>query len=132
MSIKVRNKTNFQRIAKRAKLNNIETLGQAGAYVMTVARNSIKKSKQYAPVGQPVRTRRGAIKKAILFAPEKDRGRVTIGPAASRLGKSTAGAHEFGQRFRGRKYPARPFMGPALTTAAPKLPKRWQNILKGA
>lgn len=118
-------------LARVAKKNNIATLGQAGAFVRQVMRRSIRKSKRAALPGQPVKTRKGAIRQAILFSVEKDRERVLIGPAASRIGANVGGAHEFGGSFRGRKYPARPFAGPAIVAAAPRLPSKWDGLLRG-
>lgn len=60
--------------------------------------------------GQPPHTRRGQLKRAIKYHATKDSA--VIGPEGSKVGTSSE-AHEFGKRYKGTKYPARPFMGPA-------------------
>lgn len=130
ITLKTRVEDRFPNIIRIAKKKNIETLGQAGAFVRSVIRYSIRRSKRPALPGQPPRTRRGAMRQAIMFSVEKDRERVLIGPAASRIGVGVGGAHEFGGRFRGRSYPERPFAGPGILAAAPRLPNKWQGLIK--
>ena len=107
----------------------ILTLGRAGAYVRKTAVNSVRKSKRASAAGTPPNTRRGLLKRAVLFGVEPDAGRVVVGPARSLIGISMT-AHEFGGRYRGREYPRRPLMWPALEHAAPRLPKLWEDSLK--
>lgn len=118
-------------IIRTAKKRNIETLSQAGAYVRSVIRFSIRRSKRASVPGEPPKTRRGALRQSLLFSVEKERERVLIGPAASRIGIGVGGAHEFGERFRGRSYPERPFSRPGILAAAPRLPKQWQGFIRG-
>ena len=51
---------------------------------------------------------------------------VVIGPAESVIGNAMA-AHEFGGRYKRERYPARPLMGPTLTSTAPKLAQFWRD-----
>lgn len=106
-----------------------KALGRAGAYVRRTARNSVRRSKDASAAGTPPNTRRGLVRNAVLFGVENDGRSVVIGPAKSFVGISMT-AHEFGGRFRGRNYPARPLMGPALRQSAPKLPKLWEDSIK--
>lgn len=69
------------------------------------------------------------LRKSIMFKVEKDPDNVIVGSTygdVADIGK----AHEHGGRFRGKRYPKRPFMRPALLVAAPRLPKRWANALR--
>ncbi len=115
-----------RRAADRAIVNG---LGHAGALIRKIARNSIKRNAKASPAGQPPHTRRGQLKRAILFAVEKSAGRVVIGPAAEMVGDSGK-AHEFGGWFRGQRYPARPFMQPALEESRPRLPAFWRASVR--
>ena len=65
-------------------------------------------------------------RKAIFWAVEPSRRDVVIGFARSKadlVGK----LHEYGGVRFGRRYPARPTMGPAKKTAAPKFARFWQD-----
>ena len=117
------------RLLGAMKQANRKALGRVGAYVRKAAVNSVRKSKKASAAGTPPNTRRGLLKHAVLFGVEAGAGRVVIGPARSLIGISMT-AHEFGGRYRGREYPRRPLMGPALEHAAPRLPKLWENSLR--
>lgn len=130
-TVKVYIDDGFEELEAVAEANNIESLTEAGAYVRSVARNSIRRSKRASAPGQPPRTRRGALRQSILFSVEPTQQRVFVGSAASYLGAMTGGAHEKGGVFRGRLYPSRPFMGPALIAAAPRLSENWEGIIRG-
>jgi len=107
----------------------VKALRSAGAYTRKAARNAVAKSKHSSTPGTSPNTRRGLLKRSILFGVEKHRMAVVIGPAESLIGISMT-AHEFGGMYRRRKYPKRPLMGPALEKVAPQLPKLWANSVK--
>ena len=100
-----------------------------GAYVRRVAVNSVHRSRSASAAGTPPHTRRGLLKNSILFGVEGDGRSVVIGPAKSFVGISMT-AHEFGGMYRGRKYPKRQLMGPALMRSAPELPKLWKDAIR--
>jgi len=129
ITLKMRSKTNFGRVKKRVDKSKRRVLSKAGSYVFTTARQSIKRRKSKSPVGSPPSTRKGEIKRAVLFAVEPDKDRVTIGPAFSRI-KRVGMAHEFGTRFRKQKFKKRPFMGPAFTKNKDEFPKLWKNSVR--
>ena len=122
-------KFDIRKIEKRVKQANIRSLNHAAAYIRQVARHSIKRSQKAASPGQPPHTRRGLYRRAILFSVEKAKQSAVIGPDYSIAGQS-AMVHEHGGIRYGRRYPKRPFMGPALRAAAPKLPKSWANSVR--
>lgn len=64
-----------------------------------------------SPPGSPPYTNRGQLKRAIIYAADKDTA--IIGPRYSAVAASSQ-AHEFGGTYKGQQYPERPFMGPAL------------------
>ena len=79
-----------------------------------------------APPGSPPHSRAGLLKRSILFGLDKPAQAVVIGPAESVIGNAMA-AHEFGGRYKRERYPARPLMGPTLTSTAPKLAQFWRD-----
>jgi phage gpG-like protein len=102
-------------------------LYRAAAYVRAVARNSLgrrsgKKSKP-SPPGHPPRSA-GRLRKSIFYAVQPHS--VIIGPSADIIGEVGA-VHEYGGKFRGATYPARPYMGPALEKSKDKLPAIWRD-----
>ena len=107
----------------------VKALRSAGAYTRKAARNAVAKSKHSSAPGTPPNTRRGLLKRSILFGVERQRMTVVIGPAESFIGISMT-AHEFGGMYRRRKYPKRPLMGPTLQKVAPQLPKLWEDSVK--
>lgn len=121
-------------------------LSHAAAAIRMTARRSIKRAPrdltrndrgqfqsdgethQSSP-GSPPHTRAGALKRSILYAVDKQRQVAVIGPAASMMGPSAA-AHEHGGRFRGRRYPKRPFMGPALMQNLNRMQHFWRGAIR--
>jgi hypothetical protein len=188
MKARIRNETG--KVLKKAKAASLRNLGQAGAYIRGIAKRSIKVSPEPSEPGKPPHTRKGRLKRGILFAVEKARQSVVIGPAASEMGR-IGHTHEFGGKEppkartgrkanwrieigghgpikaeggkplvsklvsqkqvaraseiarslppsqggpvskKPRKYPPRPFMGPALEVSKARLPRLWANSVKG-
>jgi hypothetical protein len=127
MRVKAQNR--IATLRKKAKQGNITSLGHAGAAIRLTARRSIRRRKKASLEGTPPNTRRGQLKRAIVYSVEKNRGLVVIGPQKDVVG--TAGkAHEFGGRYRREHYPKRPFMGPALAKVKDRLPSRWANSIR--
>jgi len=106
-----------------------QSLKQAGAYVRAAARHVVRRSKHASTAGTPPHTRRGLLKRSLLFGVEPRRMAVVIGPAFKFIGLSMT-AHEFGGMYRRRKYPKRPLMGPTLQKTAPQISKLWADSLK--
>ena len=135
-----------RRIQRASRDGSIKSLGHGAAAIRLVARRSIKRAPKArgrdakgrfvseggtipsAP-GKPPHTRKGQIKRAIVYAVEKQEERAVIGPQYSVMGPS-AMAHEHGGRFRGQKFRPRPFMGPALVKVAPRLPRMWRGSVR--
>lgn len=111
------------------KYANRKAMRGVGAYVRRVAVNSVHRSRSASAAGTPPHTRRGLLKNSILFGVEGDGRSVVIGPAKSFVGISMT-AHEFGGMYRGRKYPKRQLMEPALMQSAPELPKLWKDAIR--
>ncbi len=126
---KVRVEFDDDAVKTAVQKSGVKSLRSAGAYTRKAARNAVSRSKKSSPAGTPPHTRRGLLKRSILFGVDKNRMTVVIGPAKSFIGISMT-AHEFGGMYRRRKYPKRPLMGPTLVKVAPQLPKLWADSVK--
>ena len=129
MSVKMRFEFDSRRLLRIVNKANYRALRSAGAYVRKSARNAVHKSKRASEKGTPPHTRRGLLKRSILFGVDKSRMSVVVGPAKKFIGISMT-AHEFGGMYRRRFYPKRPLMGPTLQKTAPQLPKLWADAVK--
>lgn len=65
----------------------IRTMPRAGSYIRGIARRSIRRSLKPSLPGQPPRTRRGNLKRAIRYDVGPDRQSVAIGPARENAGR---------------------------------------------
>lgn len=104
-------------------------LRRAGAYIRKAARNKVSASDKASAPGTPPHTRVGLLKNSLLFGVEKKRQSVVIGPAESMIGTAMT-AHEFGGRYRKRRYPRRPLMKPTLEKTTSRLPSLWEKAVK--
>ena len=106
----------------RASFRN---LGHAAASIRKFAISSIKRSKKPGRPGHPPRTRgRRLLPRSILFHADRDGLSAIVGPVHSKVGV-VGEAHEFGKKYKGSKYPERPFMGPALAANTNRMPSYW-------
>jgi phage gpG-like protein len=129
IGVRVKTKNSIDKVKAKVKQGNFKSLGHAGAAIRLVARRSIRKRKSASMPGTPPNTRRGQLKRSILYSLDKQRGVVLIGPDYEVVG--TAGkAHEFGGLFRREVYPKRPFMGPALEKVKDRLPSMWSSSIR--
>ena len=116
-------------VVKAAAKASFENLGHAIASIRKAAIRSIRRSAKPAPAGKPPRTRRSRqLPRSIFYSVDRDKLSAITGPLASRVGTS-AEAHEFGGRYMGEDYPARPFMGPALEQQADRMPAYWAGTV---
>ena len=129
ITMKIKTITDMEALLKKARAAAIRNLGLFGGLTRKFAQQSIKVSKDYASPGSPPHSRKGLLKKAIVYAVDKDQQNVIIGPSSNVI--ADAGhPHEFGGVFRGNTYPARPFMGPALNRADAATSQIWKNSIK--
>ena len=118
-----------RRILVAVRSGNNIALRRAGAYIRKAARNRISTSDKASVPGSPPNTRQGLLKQSLLFGVDSRRESVVIGPAESIIGTAMV-AHEFGGKYRKRRYPKRPLMGPTLEKTANKLPALWEKSVK--
>jgi hypothetical protein len=117
LSVKVVDKT--KKIAMAVEKAAYRNVGHALASIMGDARRSIRRGKNSAAVGEPPRTRRGLMRRAIRFQIAQNKKSGVAGPRASIAGTS-AKPHEHGGTYKGVHYEQRPFMEPALKRATPR------------
>jgi phage gpG-like protein len=132
LKTKANTRSEFQKVYKRARSGGATSLIGAAALIRRVASRSIRrrgKKGNPSPAGRPPRTRFGQLRRAIQFAADKRRQVAIIGPSVKKVGQSGI-AHEFGGRYKGQKYPKRPFMGPALESSKDKIPKMFSGSVK--
>jgi len=127
VAFKVRTEQNFGAVKTAAEKASFRNLGHAAASISRDAKATIDKSPTPSVPGKPPHTRRGQLKRAIRYA--YDKTSAVIGPIFSAVGTSGE-AHEFGRMYKGEKYPARPFMGPALTRAYPRFASSWGGAVR--
>jgi len=129
IGMRVRTRSDVQKVLRKVRQANIRSLGHAGGTIRKVARHSIRRSPNPSAPGKPPHTRKGQLRRSILYAVDKSKQSVVIGPSVALVGTS-ATAHEFGGRYRKERYPRRPFMGPALEQTRAKLPKHWAGSVR--
>ena len=112
------------RIARASR----DILRRAGAYVRRVAQRKVVTSPKASQPGSPPHSRKGLLKRAILFGSDGDKS-VLVGPGFNFVGPSMS-AHEFGGKYRKERYPKRPLMGPSLKESVPHLAKMWSGAVK--
>ncbi|MBQ0032733.1 MAG: hypothetical protein KBT68_08020 [bacterium] len=116
-------------LVARAAKASVDVLRRMGAYIRRVAQSKVRQSRNPSQPGEPPHTRRGALKRGILFGVDRRTGSVVVGPSIRFVGTSLQ-AHEFGGGYKRERYPKRPLMGPSLRESAPHLAKMWEDAVK--
>lgn len=124
-----RSRFDAEKVKRKANQGTFKSLNHAAAAIRMTARRSIRRSARKSLSGTPPHTRRGLLKRALLYKVEKTRLSAVIGPAYSIAGRSGK-AHEFGGKYYGRDYPQRAFMGPALQANIKRIPRLWADSVK--
>ena len=123
----------YKKAMAAVKRAEIRSLSHAAAAIRLQAVRSIRQSPRNhsAAPGSPPHTRKGQLRRAILYALLEENGTpfAIVGPSFDLVGLSGK-AHEFGGPYRGGDYPARPFMGPALDVIANRLPGFFAGAVK--
>ena len=116
-------------LVARAAKASVDVLRRMGAYIRRAAQSKVRQSRNPSQPGEPPHTRRGALKRGILFGVDRRTNSVVVGPSVRFVGTSMQ-AHEFGGGYKRERYPKRPLMGPSLRESAPHLAKMWENAVK--
>ena len=116
-------------LVARAAKASVDVLRRMGAYIRRVAQSKVRQRRNPSQPGEPPHTRRGALKRGILFGVDRRTNSVVVGPSVRFVGTSMQ-AHEFGGGYKRERYPKRPLMGPSLRESAPHLAKMWEDAVK--
>ena len=116
-------------LVARAAKASVDVLRRMGAYIRRAAQSKVRQSRNPSQPGEPPHTRRGALKRGILFGVDRRTNSVVVGPSVRFVGTSMQ-AHEFGGGYKRERYPKRPLMGPALKESSPHLARLWQDAVK--
>ena len=116
-------------LVARAAKASVDVLRRMGAYIRRVAQSKVRQSRNPSQPGEPPHTRRGALKRGILFGVDRRTNSAVVGPSIRFVGTSMQ-AHEFGGGYKWERYPKRPLMGPSLRESAPHLAKMWEDAVK--
>jgi phage gpG-like protein len=112
------------KVLEAAHRATTRSLAKAAYAIFRTAQEEITTAAKPSEAGQPPHTRKGQLRRAERYDVDAAAEVAVIGPRFSMVGAS-AEAHEFGGEFRGDKYPARPFMGPALERNRDLIPAFW-------
>ena len=134
MSFKFHFDLRQERLLVICKKAGLAGLRRAAFQARRAARRAVKRSPVYAPAGSPPHTRRGQLKKSILYAVDNQQAIAVVGPAAHLI-SDIASYHEHGgwqvKRRRRRLYKigdvgpldfrqSKPVFGPLKTAAQVK------------
>ena len=82
-------------LVARAARASVNVLRRMGAYIRRAAQSKVRQSRNPSQPGEPPHTRRGALKRGILFGVDRRTNSVVVGPSIRFVGTSMQ-AHEFG------------------------------------
>ena len=137
---KVTIKDETQNVVKAIDKAAYRSFAHAGASIRKDAQASIKRAPRKrrkkgqrgrvptepSPVGQPVHTRSGQARRAIVYAASKED--VVVGPRFSVMGVAME-AHEKGIVYKGTDYEERAVMVPAMERGLPRFAASWGGAL---
>lgn len=130
MTAKLTYKDESKNVLNAAEKGIFTGLSRAAFVIRETAKSLIVKSSTPSAPGQPPHTKRGRLRSALWYDVDKKAQIAVIGPRATFVGTSAA-AHEFGGRYKLQTYRPRPFMGPSLTQAVPRLGSQWEGVVTG-
>lgn len=143
ISVEVTIEMNFNDIEVAEEQARFRNFGHAASVIRKDAQSTIKTGGQMgrdkttgrftkrgrgtgSTPGTPPETRRGQIRRAIVYA--ADKYGAVIGPTSNLMDQS-ASAHEFGGTYKGQQFPKRPFMGPALERQTDRFAGSWRGSI---
>lgn len=115
-------------IYRRAKAGGYQSLSRSAFLIRRTAQSSIRTSRKPSAAGRPPHTKRGRIRKAIMYGVDRQRQEAAIGPAKHLTG-TVGKAHEFGGKYKAETFKPRPFMGPALEAMRDQIPRQFEGMI---
>ncbi len=122
----------FDRAAVADKIDPAvkKALSKFGAFVRQRSRTSIRTRKASSPPGSPPSSHTGALKRGILFGYDADKRSVVIGPVLAGRQTGAPETLEEGGSYKGKRYAARPYMGPAFAAELAKVGNDFRNLIR--
>lgn len=124
--MKVTLQLTLERVIKAVEGATYRNLSHAIASIRKSIIANISSSPHPSAPGTPPNTRRGQLRRAIVYDVQGDSA--IAGPRHSFVGESGAG-QEFGGKYKDRNLPARPYMGPGLEEGAPRFAQDWEGSI---
>ncbi len=124
-------------ILRQADKARRRALSKAGAFVRRRAQTSMRKRKAISEPGSPPSAHSGELRKLLFFAYDPRTDSVVVGPVVFKRGEVPR-LHEHGGTVtrtdrRGKtrtfRYPARPYMAPALKAERPRFPQLLRGMI---
>jgi hypothetical protein len=122
----------LEQLRKGKDVGTFKSLEHAAAKIRKIAIDQIEKYPRgiASTPGHPIHTHRHDVPRCILYALDNSKKKYAIiGTDFNTIGL-VGEPHEHGGMFRGRMYPERPFMAPALEKVRPELSKFFANSIK--
>jgi len=117
------------KILRRKRRATIRTIQWFAGAVRKAAVRSLKRRKGPSPKGSPPHSKTRRLPKAIRYHVDRVAETAIVGPTFEGVGLAGA-AHEFGDTFRGDRFPPRPYMTPALEETLPRIPRLWTGSIR--
>ena len=113
-----------ERVMRAAERAQVRLLSKFGAFVRTTAQRSMRQRKKgSSEPGQPPLAHSGELRKLLFFSFDPITKTVVVGPLGFKK-SDVPHLHEFGgvaiRKGKPAKYPARPYMKPAMLAELPK------------
>ncbi len=127
---------NTRRVRRAVDKAKRRVLIRQGAYLRKVAQHLIHRRPGASRPGNPPHSHVGLLRDQIFYGYDRAAESVVVGPHVFNAGRDVPGVHEFGgtlpsrRGHRAARYPARPYMGPALERSEPKLARFWHDSVK--
>lgn len=127
---------NTRRVRDAVDRAKRRVLIRQGSYLRTVARHLIHRRRGASAPGNPPHSHVGLLREQLFYGYDRPAESVVVGPRVFKPNLDMPGVHEFGgtlpsrRGHRAARYPARPYMGPALERAEPKLASFWHDSVK--
>jgi len=123
---------NTRRVRDAVDRAKRRVLIRQGSYLRMVARHMIHRRRGASRPGHPPHSHVGLLRDQIFYGYDRAAGSVVVGPRVFKASRDIPGLLEFGGRHprTGAVYQARPYMGPALERAEPKLASFWHDSVK--
>jgi hypothetical protein len=130
IQVETRFKDQHEKVLERMAENNVYSLKGAAYVVTQMAKARIVKAAKPSDPGESPHTKGKpkSLRASIIYDVDKETQSAVIGPSGGKVG-TVGRLHEKGGVRGKAKYPARPFMAPALEEASERFIGQWKSSL---